>query len=290
MEIQLDLKHSGCNDFKTMYWRLLRVLLLTAAIIFVYLHQPPFEKTLQDEEKDKKVWSGRTFEKETVVEPLPSASLETPGFDLERVWSGQDDWEPAIAADPISPYVYQLTTRFSGPKPCSSCPLPAITFRRSADGGATWSPDQFLAITGKRQADPEIEVSANGTIYAAFLDGGGLSFTTSSNHGKSWTKSISLPGIGTNPRYADKPIVAVSSNGKHVYIGFNAGDSYVSTSHNSGKTFSNPVRTSTSPRTWFHTGGAVGPDGTVYFSTTDFGSGYQGDANVRFLKSTDRSG
>ena len=213
-----------------------------------------------------------------------------PGFDLERVWSGQDDWEPAIAADPVSAtYVYQLTTRFSGPKPCSACPLPAIIFRSSSDSGSTWNNDRFLAVTGKRQADPEIEVASNGTIYAAFLDGWGLSVTKSTNHGKNWTKPISLPGIriGTNPSYADKPIVAISSDGQHVYVGFNSGDSYVSASHNFGRTFSNPVRTSNSRRTWFHTGGAVGPDGTVYFSTTDFGSGYQGDANISFLKSTD---
>jgi hypothetical protein len=94
----------------------------------------------------KKTWRGVSFADQTVVQETPSASNTTPGFDAERVWSGFDDWEPAIAADPYAPYVYQLTTRYGGPTPCSTCAEPAIIFRRSTDGGATWSPDQFLAV------------------------------------------------------------------------------------------------------------------------------------------------
>ena len=237
-------------------------------------------------EKDKKVWTGRSFARETHVDRFPSASPVAPGFDVERVWSGHDDWEPAIAVDRSSQYVYQLTTRFTGPHPCSGCPLPAIVFRSSSDAGATWSADQFLAATGKRQADPEIEV-ADGVLYVAFLNGWDLGFTKSSDHGKTWSKPMMVAGVRTQGGYADKPIVAVSANGVHVYIGFNAGDGYVVASYNSGRTFSPPVRTSRTGRTWFHTGGAVGPDGAVYFSTTDFGSNYHGDAHISFLQSHD---
>lgn len=246
-----------------------------------------FHRSGIGEEKFRKVWSGRTFEAETQVDPLPAESAATPGYDVERVWSGQDDWEPALAVDRGTNRVYQLTTRFSGPKPCASCPLPAIVFRRSTDGGASWGSDQFLAVTAKRQADPEIEASGNGVLYAAFLNGWDLAFTKSSNSGKTWTKPLIVAGVRNPAGYADKPIVAVSADGVHVYIGFNAGDAYVFSSHNAGRTFSAPVRISHTGRTWFHTGGAVGPDRNVYFSTTDFGSDYQGDANIRFLKSTD---
>ena len=239
------------------------------------------------EEKYRKTWSGRTFEAETAIERRPAESAATPGFDLERAWSGQDDWEPALAVDRSSNDVYQLTTRFSGPKPCSACPLPVIVFRRSSDGGATWASDRFLAASFRRQADPEIEVAGNGVLYAAFLSGWDLAFTRSADHGKTWSKPLIVAGVRDAGGYADKPILAVSADGVHVYIGFNAGDAYVSASHNSGRTFSSPVRISRTGRTWFHTGGAVGADHSVYFSTTDFGSEYQGDANVRFSKSTD---
>lgn len=96
-----------------------------------------------------------------------------------------------------------------------------------------------------------------------------------------------VAGVRTQGGYADKPIVAVSANGVHVYIGYNAGDGYVVSSHNSGRTFGAPVRTSRTGRTWFHTGGAVASDGAAYFSTTDFGPNYHGDAHVSFLQSHD---
>src|SRR5687768_468107 len=68
----------------------------------------------------KKVWAGKSFRSQTVVQAAPSPSAAA-GFDSERVWSGEDDWEPAVAADPSSNYVYQMTTRYSGQKACSGC-------------------------------------------------------------------------------------------------------------------------------------------------------------------------
>lgn len=247
-------------------------------------------RSLPDEsrasEKSRKVGTGRSFLAETRVDRFPAGSLLSPDFDRERVWSGHDDWEPALAAEKDTPYVYQLTTRYSGPKPCGSCSLPAIAFRYSSDEGATWSSDQYIAITSKLQADPEIEVAA-GSVFAAFLNGWDIDFVKSTDHGKTWMKPVNVAGVRNEGGFADKPILAVSADGLHVYIGFNAGDAYVSASHNGGRTFLPPVRISHTQRDWFHTGGAVGADGAVYFSTTDFVRGYRGDANIRFLKSTD---
>ncbi len=98
-----------------------------------------------------------------------------PGWTTERVWkANQDDWEPAIAADPSDPYVYQLTTRYTGPERCDRCPRPSIVLRVSADGGRTWGADSFLCIckaTHHGQYDPQIVTDANGTVYAAWLAG-----------------------------------------------------------------------------------------------------------------------
>jgi len=60
-------------------------------------------------------------------------------------WSGEqvisptaDDWEPAIAADPNSAFVYLLTTRYTGPTACGNqCPLPYIMLKVSSNGGAS---------------------------------------------------------------------------------------------------------------------------------------------------------
>lgn len=216
------------------------------------------------------------------------------GWDVERVMSGEDDWEPANAADPVDPnYVYQLTTRYTGPKACTSCKLPAIILRRSVDGGATWLPDQFLAASKKKQYDPQIEVSANGHVYAVYLDSTtpGTTFTKSINFGATWSPGITWGGKGKKPQWNDKPWLIISRDGQHVYIGFNSSDSYVVASHDAGNTFSAPVQTNNDTNYWFHSGGAVSPSNPMvaYFATSNFGNGnnYAGDAFIDVLKTTD---
>ncbi len=144
--------------------------------------------TMGEDGKDKKVWSGVSFVQSTRVEPSPSPAA-APGFDAERVWSGFDDWEPALAVDPNSSWVYQMTTRYSGPKACNGCPFPVIVFRSSSDGGATWGADRFIPISKNPQNDPMIEVATDGTIYAGWLDDytPGVKFMKSSDHGQTWS-------------------------------------------------------------------------------------------------------
>jgi len=65
-------------------------------------------------EKDdarKKTTSGALYAEQTLVEATPAPAAAS-GWDMERVASVQDDWEPAVAADPgNSNYVYQAITR-----------------------------------------------------------------------------------------------------------------------------------------------------------------------------------
>jgi hypothetical protein len=225
----------------------------------------------------------------TVVEGPPPPSIKN-GFDSERVWSTFDDWEPAIAVDPGSSYVYQLTTRYDGPAPCKRCAGPYIIFRRSSDGGAHWEPDQFLTPNSKPNNDPQIAVALDGTIYAAWLNDyvPGVKFIKSTNHGKTWSHPIAVAGKGPNPDWSDKPLLAISPSGRDVYIAFNASDSYIVASHNFGATFSKPIKTNSDTRYWFHSGGAVAPNGDVYFAATDYSQDYSGDANINVLKSSNR--
>jgi hypothetical protein len=237
----------------------------------------------------RKIWSGLSLAGQLTVEPTPTPSPGAAGFESERLWSQYDDWEPAVAADPSSCYVYQLTTRYDGPHPCGKCDLPALIFRRSSDGGATWDPDQFLTLTRRSQNDPQIEATGDGTVYAVVLNDyrPGVKFLKSSDHGNTWTVPIAITPPSGRPNWSDKPILASSSDGRDVYIGFNASLSFVSYSHDHGATFSRPVRTSADKRYWFHNSGAVSPQGAVYFGAADFSQDYTGDAHINVLRSID---
>src|SRR5206468_1434280 len=64
----------------------------------------------------------------------------TPGWTGEQLLNANtDDWEPAVATDPVDPYVYILTTRYGQPKQCKTkCPTPYLALTVSSNGGATW--------------------------------------------------------------------------------------------------------------------------------------------------------
>jgi hypothetical protein len=232
------------------------------------------------------------FASPAAVQAKPTNSRLNTGFEPERLWGPYNDWEPAIAIDPATGNVYQLTTRYDGPEPCKRCAGPYIIFRRSVDGGATWEADQFLTPFRKSHNDPQIEVAGNGTIFAAWLNDyvPGVKFIKSADQGRTWTAPIAITAKSTKPNWSDKPILAVSADGRDVYIAFNASDAYVVASHDAGATFSQPVRTSNDKRYWFHTGGAVAPDGSVYFAATDYSLDYTGDAHINVLKSSDGGG
>lgn len=242
---------------------------------------------------EKKAGTGLSYVEQTTVATAPVPAAAT-GWDSEIVASGQDDWEPAVAVDPGNAnYVYQLITRYTGPKPCGNCKMPAIVVRRSTDGGTTWLADTFLSTSGRSQYDPQIAVDIHGNVFAVWLDAftPGSTFTKSTDHGATWSAGISWSGKGKKPQWNDKPWLAISRDGMHVYIGFNSSDSYFVASHDGGHTFSAPVKTNSDTRYWFHSGGVVSPanSNVAYFATTNFSNGqnYQGDANIEILKTTD---
>jgi hypothetical protein len=212
-------------------------------------------------------------------------------------WSGEqllgsvknDDWEPAVSADPVHPYVYILTTRYGGQKACSACPDPALILKVSKNGGQTFGPDQFLCacagVTG--QNDPQIEVASDGSVYAAWLNDfvPGVVFSKSSDHGSWWTPPVTLktPAIA----FGDKPALAISSTGRDVYVAWNSSDSYISVSHDFGASFGPPIKTNTDSRYWFAYAGAVAPNGTVTFSETNYTQASKGPVRVAAIRSTD---
>ncbi len=179
-----------------------------------------------------------------------------------------DDWEPAIAADPNAPYVYGLVTRYGAPKPCpGNCPTPFIVLEISADNGTTWSEGKPLcACKGSGQFDPIIEVvPSTGHVYALYMNGFNVLFTKSTDHGQSWSAPVPTWG---NVSWNDKPVIAVSNDGKDVYASFNGptgGDPWAVQSHDFGATW-NQLKLVNSGRYFFAFDADVASDGTVYFS------------------------
>lgn len=191
------------------------------------------------------------------------------GWTGERVVDAtKDDWEPAIAADPNGPYVYLLVTRIGEPKPCpGNCPKAYIALERSTDGGANWREAKPLcACKGSWQYDPMIEVVPNtGDVYAAYLNGFNVVFLKSTDHGKTWSAPVNTYG---NVSWNDKPALAVSDDGRDVYISFNGptgGDPWVAQSHDFGETWTQ-TKLVNSKRYYFAFDADVLHDGTVVFA------------------------
>jgi hypothetical protein len=239
---------------------------------------------------DKDVAGARiaAFHHKAVHQLHAQAAATATGFDSERLWGTGDDWEPAIAVDPSSSYVYQATTRYGGPKACASCSDPAIIVRASSDGGSTWGPDTYICACKnvKAQNDPQLAVASDGTIYAAWLNDyqPGVVFSKSTNHGATWSTPKSVEGKSLS--FSDKPILAISPTGKDVYIAFNASDSYVVASHDFGATWGTRVKTNSDSLYWFAEGGAVAPNGSIYFSESAENQSATGQVKLAVLRST----
>ena len=201
------------------------------------------------------------------VEPI--AHVPATGWVGEQIVDQTvDDWEPAIAADRHSNYVYVLTTRYGIPEPCKGdCPSPVIELLISADNGATWStPKPLCACQGKGQFDPIIEVVPDtGDVYALFMIEFNVVFTKSTDHGQHWSAPVPTWG---NVAWNDKPVLSMSHDGKDVYGSFNgptSGDPWVTVSHDYGATWKQ-IKVIDSKRYFFAFGTDVGPDGAIYFS------------------------
>ena len=207
--------------------------------------------------------------RQRVLAPAPLAPAV--GWVGEVNVGSSDTWEPAIAADPSSAYVYTMYNRFGGPKACSShCPSPAMMVRVSPDGGATWGNEKFLCtcqgVAG--QYDPVLFVTSTGTAYATLMNSNTIVFTKSSDHGATWSTPLKVSGKS----WGDKPWIGASANGVDVYIAFESRSVYyITSSHNSGATWSAPIKVNgDTGRYRYANGFAVLPNGTAVLSDSSY--------------------
>ncbi|MFY9665344.1 MAG: sialidase family protein [Candidatus Cybelea sp.] len=220
--------------------------------------------------------------------PLASAArrqaLAPPRFKSEQRWGSRAEnrWEPVVAADPASSWVYQMTTD----------QLPdSLIFRASQDGGRTWLPTRHICLRGVRvpfQYDPQIAVSSSGAVDVICLNGfrPGVVFTQSRDHGRSWSRTVRLDAP---LRYSDKPTLVLSSSGKDVYVAFSGGEAlYVASSHDGGASWQQPVK-ATSEHLWYYPySGTAARDGSVWFAVDgEAGHDQTGDGHVELVTSSD---
>ena len=230
------------------------------------------------------------------VLPAAAATAGPGGWTAEQLWGPHNDWEPNIAADPLSSWLYQMTTQYGGQRVCRPHMNHCILFRSSPDRGRTWHqaivmpreqcpPGKFCRLAAW-QNDPGIAVSASGVIYAAWMNQWDVTFAKSRDHGRTWTGLHDFRrALGIS--FTDKPWITISRSGQDVYVAFNSSDSYISASHDYGRTWSKPVQTNTNGRYWFAEAGAVAPDGDVYFAESAEHQEAKGDVLLAVVSSAD---
>ena len=126
------------------------------------------------------VCSGRVVVGRTAAAAMPAGHRPAGGWTAEQRWSLKNDWEPNIAADPSSAWLYQMTTQYGGPSVCRPHMDHCILFRSSANRGRTWHksivmnrrqcPPAKACRRAAWQNDPVLAVSASGVIYAAWMN------------------------------------------------------------------------------------------------------------------------
>jgi hypothetical protein len=141
----------------------------------------------------------------------------------------------------------------------------------SADGGTTWGSPRLIhpagSTTGQWDAQITVDPADGRTVYAAWLQDGksDIAVARSDDFGATWSVAIAdATNAGT-----DKPILVV--RGPHVYVGYNHSQTvWISSSHDGGRTFTSTTVTKNGLGWSLAGGGAVDPDGRVFFGWSGY--------------------
>ena len=178
------------------------------------------------------------YEKHNAVTQFATAAAV--GWVGESKLAVEDTWEPTIAADPSSPYVYAMYNRYGVSCPKSGCPNPAMMIRVSSDGGASWGAEKQVCTCAKvsGQWDPVLATTSGGGVYGVWMNYNQIVFSKSADHGASWTTPVT---VSVNS-WSDKPWMGTSANGQDIYIAWESRSVFYATaSHNAGASWSTPI-------------------------------------------------
>ncbi len=201
-----------------------------------------------------------------------------------------EDWEPAITADNYG-HVYTIWPRYGNNPVCPSCPSPTMMIQTSSDGGTTWTSPSVMTpnSVGTYQVDAQIVVDPldGKTVYASWLQNNksDVIVVKSTNFGQTWSTPVVADNINAG---TDKPLLTV--RGSDVYVGFShIQKSWVSASHDGGKTFTTTLVKQGNFGLALAGGGVINSKGVVFFSWEGYTQSGQakGPVNLFISKSTD---
>jgi hypothetical protein len=208
-----------------------------------------------------------------------------------------DCWEPALAIAP-SGSIFVVAGKRNAPPRSNDFDQRQVIWR-SHDRGKTFTGPLPVSTEGHLHYDQRIAVDANGTIYISYMDRdtdvrsrsiSRLRLARSRDDGR----TFSVETV-TTEHVSDKPELAVSRDGQHVYIVYESspGPRLVA-SHDAGRTWEEPrvVRQSEGHHFW-PTALAVAPDGSVWFavpsmSGSDIANRKQTPVQLHVFRSQDR--
>jgi len=207
-----------------------------------------------------------------------------------------DCWEPALAVGP-SGQVYVVAGRRHGMSGDKDFDQRQVIWR-SENGGATFGAPRPITTEGLTHGDQRIVVDAKGAIYVSYMDWvkdatgrrrSRLRLARSGDGGRTF-----LAQTVTTERVIDKPELAASNDGKHLYIVYESSPGpRVIASHDGGVSWTDPMVIAPSEgRHFWPEALAVARDGSIWLavpsmSDSDIAKGKPTPVTLHVLRSAD---
>jgi hypothetical protein len=208
-----------------------------------------------------------------------------------------DCWEPALAVAPGG-QIFIVAGKRNAPLRSRDFDQRQVIWR-SDDRGRTFTDPVPVSADGYSHYDQRIAVDAKGTIYISYMDRDTNAGSRSISRlrlarSRDGGRTFAVDTVSTE-HVSDKPELAVSRDGQHLYIVYESspGPRLVA-SHDGGKTWeaSRVIRESNGLHFW-PTSLAVAPDGSVWFavpsmSGSDIANRKQTPVQLHLFRSRDR--